>query len=92
MKVRNIYCNHGDVIKIDGGFFSLSYHYKCSKCSREFDSKKWMSVCPKEEVARIVNLGVRGEINKGQLKELFSKIGIFVNIPFKIKEIEKKLK
>lgn len=77
------YCNHSKVVDIDNStFFNWkSKTYKCSKCSREFEDKEFMVVVPKDEVRRLVQGLIKGEITKEELKEAFDKIGIYIHIP-----------
>lgn len=76
------YCNHKDCVEIytgQDGFFTFKTfsHYKCSKCSREFKSEGFLSLCPTNEVKRIVCLGLDKKISKKEMKEMFREIGVF---------------
>ena len=80
------YCNHSKWVEVEhGGFFSIkSNTYKCSKCSRDFQSIGFLSVVPENEVRKIVQSALDGKINKEQMKERFKKIGISIYLPYKI--------
>ncbi len=79
------YCNHSAFVDVkQGGFFSFKFDtYKCSKCSREFKSKGYLSVIPKDEVEKIVQRGLDGKITQVEMKEAFKKIGVYIYLPFK---------
>ena len=79
------YCNHTKIVEIytgsDGFFSSKRFsHYKCSNCSREFDTKGYLSLCPSDEVKRIVQLGLDKKIGRKEMRDLFSKIGVYIRI------------
>ena len=82
------YCNHSDVMNVEhkSGFLEIKFDtYKCSKCSREFKSRGLLTVIPKDKTRSIIQDALLGKIDNKKMKEEFSKIGIELYIPYKLK-------
>ena len=78
------YCNHTKIVDIytgsEGLFSSKSFsHYKCSKCSREFNSKKYLWVVPREFVQKVVQAGLSKELSSSEVIKEFKKINIYLS-------------
>ena len=70
------YCNHSKYTRKGGGLFSINTPYKCSKCSREFESLDCMSVVPERKVIQLVQDGINKKISKKEMIDGFKEIGI----------------
>ena len=63
------------------GLFSYAKfsHYKCEVCNHEFKSRSYESVISSDTVKKLVQKGISGSLNLGEMIEEFQKLNIYLN-------------